>query len=272
MTEVTPMTTRPINIRVIDFETSDLPAKNGKIIEIGWTDIDIIFTEEDEEGKGQPPYVQFRSTGSSSQRFGLPPYERISPHAKAVNGIWENELPYNVLTTSELFSFLQCEASTTRQFDYLVAHNSSFEEEMFSLYGIGKPDGIYPIPPFICTMKAAKRLFPEAGGYSLQYLRHVLALENNFRDPRCDPPHAAGPDTWLTAKLFIHMHDGLGMSTPILHSCTTSLQHHPVCPIGKYKGQAWNSVETSYLQWIINTSKMDESVKNAARLELNCRN
>jgi exodeoxyribonuclease X len=256
------MLLRPLNLRVIDFETSNLPAKGGKIIEIGWLDLEVT-----RETTGEISLSD--SSNLSSARYGLPQGEEIDLFAQAVNHIRKEDLPsWYVLDSLSLSSYLQCEAGTTRQFDYLIAHNASFEEAMFKNYGIEQGGEIFPLPPLICTMKVAKRVFPSQKSFALQYLRYALDLEGGKRDLRCDPPHSAGADVWLTFLLFKKMLEEFHVTIDEMVGFSSRPTLHLTCPIGKYKGAAWNEVETGYLKWILKSPTIDADVKAAAKDEL----
>lgn len=59
---------------------------------------------------------------------------------------------------------------------------------------------------WICTMKCAKHLFPDAPGHSNQVLRYHMKLDQDFDDAeRAMPPHRAGPDTFVTAHRLARM-------------------------------------------------------------------
>ncbi len=252
---------RPLNILVLDFETSDLVENNGKIIEVGATQMKLITNAEGE------PQLILEDECWYSERYPLPEGEKIAIAAKATHGIWENELPaygtpFNQLDAQQ---YLQCEPSTTRQFDYVVAHNAEFEQTMLLKYGFdiqGK---------WICTMKVARRVYPSSESFDLQYLRYHAELENSLRDPRCDPPHAAGPDTWATALLLEKMHNQHHVSLDEMVMFTSAPTYYHTCPLGKHKGKPWHEIDSGYLAWILKTNDMDEGIKHAARQELNFR-
>lgn len=250
--------TRPINIRVLDFETSDLPENGGVIIEAGYTDIDLI-----PHNGGW--HIEWRCKHPTSIRFGLPPDLTIDLAAKATHHIQEAELtglsPFNNL---DALSLLQCEAGTTRQFDYIVAHQAAFERQMLLRY-LSLSD---IQSKFICTMKAARRVYPSSPKDSLQYLRYYANLERGLKDPRCDPPHAAGPDTWLTAMLFAEMVENLHVSPNEMAGLTIAPKYYHTCPLGEHKGKPWSEIPFSYLIWMTEKAKdMDADIKNAAEIE-----
>lgn len=257
---MTALTSRPYDIRVIDFETSDLPEKGGKIIEIGTTDLQLILNE-----KAEKIGIIFPKD-STSFRCGLPEGVKIDNAAKATHGIWENELPgsWTKCHSTDLECLTQCEQATTRKYDYFIAHNSKFEEDMFKAYGVTPP-------PFICTMKVARRVWPRADKHTLPFLRYHGDLEKGKRDERCDPSHSAGPDTWLTSLLLHEFLFHFHLSLEEMHAFTLQPEFHAFCPIGKYKGREWRDVDSGYLNWILKTPDMEEGIKEAARLELNLR-
>ncbi len=244
---------RPFDVRIVDFETSDFPANGGVIIETGWTDLQIHQTD-----------IVAEPVHYYSRYHGLPSDVEIAIGALMTHHIrYERiqHLPrFDVLDAAGL---LQCEASTTRHFDFLVAHNAKFEMDMLARYLT--PGG--PRPPFICTMKCARIIYPDMKSHALQYLRYSLDLEDGTTDERCMPPHAAGPDTWLTYLLLKRMLSD-GHSILKLAGMSAEPSFIPRCPVGKYKGKRWAEIETPYLVWIVNSSAMGEDVKAAANNEL----
>ncbi len=244
--------TRPIILRCIDFETTDIPENGGEIIETGCTDLII--------SPGNNNAIHDTYSALFSPTAGSP----IVPEARAAHHIQDCELAglsaFNVL---DGLALLQCEPSTTRHADYIVAHNAKFERDMLARYHVETPS------TWICTMKVARRLYPGLTSHSLQYLRYFLDLENGTTNVRCMPPHRAGPDTFLTALL---LRSFLDQASPTQMAEWTRLpMYYPVCPIGKYKGKDWSLVDSGYLIWMTKAEDMDPDIKATAQNELNYR-
>ena len=138
-------------IRVIDFETTGVEPSDS-VVEVGWQDI--------EDGR--------LSTAAGSAMVN--PGRLIPPEASAIHHIldvdvdraatwhyWNSRLRYHV--------------------DIFAAHHADFERQFF--------DG----EPFICTLKAARRVWPEAPGHSNQTLRYWLNLPVDRA--MATPPHRA---------------------------------------------------------------------------------
>lgn len=237
--------TRPITIRVLDFETTDFPERGGLIIEAGWTDLTLSPGDN---------FLNWEMNTHSSQRFGMTPETRMSSAARAEHHISPAEIAgLPLFDTLDAVSLLQCEPSTTRQFDYLVAHNHIFEKKLLTRHL--SPSGTPMDGKWICTMKVARRVYPSASKYSLQYLRYHANLERGLPDARCMPPHASGPDTWLTAMLLAEMFSNYHISLSEMEEYTSGLTYFHTCPMGKYKGKPWKDVDNGYLNWMLTSAK-----------------
>lgn len=246
-------------IRVIDFETSDDEEHDGKIIEAGWTDI--LYTIE--SGKVET----FIGQSPQSVLYGLPEGEQIHPRAQQVHHIHHSTLisipPYD----ADSSRWLSHNAKDDRPVDIFAAHNSKFEE------GFIRPHLGISCPPFICTLKCARHIFPGAESFSLQYLYYDLHLQRHVPHILAPnlPAHRAGPDAFITALLLKDILLFSGQTPESLISFTLAPTHYPTCPIGKHKGKRWSEVPTSYLTWMKNAPDMEPDIKAAAITELNSR-
>lgn len=227
-----------ILLRVIDLETGgmDPPAS---VIEIGYTDL--LFDTDTKE-------VEIRPTRSGLYK----PAETLAPENIAVHH----------LTNSMLAGYKLCTAEDLKQVAMLddpfalVAANAAFERKWFT-------EEITGARRWICTVKAAAKLYPDAGSHSNQAMRYQLGLE--LPDELAMPPHRAGPDSYVTAhilKCFLAT-----TSVRDLVQWTKEPKHLPRCPFGKHKGAAWADIPADYLSWVLGQADMDEDVKHAARLE-----
>lgn len=222
-----------MHIRVLDVETSDLPENGGEIIELGWTDI------RDKKIAMDGPYRQLVYTSNP-----------IAVAARAVHHLSAEDIE-----DAPLWAEVRNRAEPPGV-DVLAAHNAAFEKQL-----------IATSKPWICTMKCAKVLWPDAPGYSNQVLRYWLELE---LDQRAMPPHAAGPDTWVTAHILLKQLEERSVEDLIY--ITDNPIFLSTLPFGKHKGERSDSVPTRYLQWILKNIHDDEDVRYTASMVLKGRN
>lgn len=215
-----------MKIRTLDFETTGLPVegKPSGLIQVGWTDV--IFIEDDPDSVivGEP--VQHLC----DPRLGNPDLT-IDIGALATHHIIESDLdgapgPDHIL------------ALLTDGCDAYACHNKEH-------------DGHYFAPmdrPFVCTLKAARRIWPDIDRHSNQYLRYALGLNVDRR--KAEPPHHAGPDSYVTAHLLARiLREGATMSDLIEWTKLPSLLS--VLMFGKeHRGKRLEDVPTKYLQWM----------------------
>jgi exodeoxyribonuclease X len=227
--------------RVHDYETTGFPPSAG-IVELAWTDL--VW-----EGKA----MNVGETYSELLNPGVP----IQIGAKAVHHITEKMLEGKRHPTQVLSSLQQ-------GVDFLVAHNLKFEDAFHQR-----------TIPGICTLKCARELIPEAPGHKLQELRYYLEEHLDLDPTRCDPPHRAGPDTYVTAHLLKHLFmlsakmggDFVGRLVQI----SSGVQLPTVIRFGKYKGQTFQQLaieDPKYLRWIIGNPQAEPEVVLAAKKAL----
>ena len=80
------------------------------------------------------------------------------------------------------------------------------------------------------------------------------------------PPHAAGPDSYVTAHVFGRMLKETRVNN--LVQWTKMPNYIPVCPLRKHKGRPWPEVPHDYLTWILSAPEMDEDIKLTVRAEI----
>lgn len=223
--------------RSLDFETSGWPP-HASVIEVGYTDI---IDKED----GSP--IMLGPTKSVLCR----PDQNISIEAMAVHHITHDDLlgaPYH----QDVLEELERDSRRLIGFQGFVAHNAKFEQKFFSPVNLR----------WGCTMKISQVLWPQSPKHTNQVLRYFLQLE--LDKERAMPPHRAGPDTYVTAHIFIQALDMMPWEQMMKITGEPTLL--TVCTFGKYKGKAWADVPSDYMRWILsNTNYNDESVKHTAQ-------
>lgn len=226
-------------LRVIDLETSGF-APPAEIIEIGRVDVTV-------EGGvwqiGHPTARLYR------------PLNGIPPEAKAIHHITEANFEANTPVCTE--DRLRTAVWDGARPDVFVSHNSEFERAFI-------PDGITGGLPWICTYKAALRVWPDAPGHSNQVLRYWRGLE--LEAALAMPPHRAGPDAWVTAHVLAELLKAANVEQMIAWTAEPKLL--PRILFGKHRGSKWTEVPTDYLQWMVRQVDMDRDAIWCAQQEL----
>jgi exodeoxyribonuclease X len=226
-----------MRLRVVDLETTG-GDRTAEIIEVGIVDV----VPGGEGWIALPPVTKlFRPRGE------------ISVHAMAVHHLTPDDF-----TEADP----HCDEYALREMfaepaDVMVAHAANFERGFIA-------DTAHGGLPWICTVRSAKAVWPQAPGHSNQVLRYWRQLK---LDPAlANPAHRAGPDAWVTAHLLI---DLLKESTvEQMIQWTREPRRLDKIPFGKHRGSRWAEAPADYLRWMSGLSDMDADVVAAARQEL----
>lgn len=218
-------------LRVIDFETTGMPPE-AAVCEVGWCDL-VIFPDG-------------HATVAVPIGMLVNPNRPMPPEARAIHHISDADLAG---CPPIVTGFM---ALTKDGPDVFVAHNAKFEQEFFT----GGET------PWICTMKVARRIWPECPSHTNQCLRYWLGIEVD--DALAMPPHRAAPDAYVTAFILLAaIRHGTSIDDMIAWSSAPSLL--PRVNFGKHRGQAWSELPGDYLHWLVTKSDMDEDTKFTAR-------
>ncbi|MCC8967896.1 3'-5' exonuclease [Bradyrhizobium sp. Pear76] len=223
----------------------------------------MLFRVWDCETTGMPPdaalceigYCDVRTNAGELVNIGEPtgmlvnPKRPMPPEARAIHHISDADLANAPPIDKGLI------ALNHPSVDVFVAHNAGFEQQFFT--GAGKP--------WICTLKVARRLWPECPSHTNQCLRYFLGIE--LDDALAMPPHRAAPDAYVTAHILVEaIKAGASLADMIEWTAGPSLL--PRVTFGKHKGSAWSDLPGDYLSWIVNKSEMDADTKFTARHHL----
>ena len=228
-----------VKMRTIDLETAgmDPPAS---VIEIGYTDL-IFDTETKAVQIGETHSLLFK------------PREKLTADNIAVHH----------LTPPMLADWPHCEehdllaVAKSGEPQFLIAANADFERKWITPEMTGETR-------WICTVKTAGRIYPEAPSHSNQAMRYFLELD--LPEARAMPPHRAGPDSFVTAHILANFLQTERVLD--LVKWTFEPKYLPVCPLHKHKGTPWPAVPYDYLLWIIRTTDLDADVRHAADMEM----
>lgn len=203
-----------MKLRVIDLETTGLVATEGaEVCEIGWCDLD--------DGVVGAP--DFRLINP-----GIP----IPPEASAIHHIVDEDVE-----DAPAFNPTIRRVVSNPAIDAFVAHSAKFEQQW-----INAPK------PWVCTLKCAYTLWPDAPTHGNMALRYWLKPEGLDRTI-ADAAHRAGPDAYVTAFLVREMLKLRPLAELIEISSKPALT--PKCWLGKFHGKPWREVDDGFLVWIL---------------------
>lgn len=236
-------------IRVVDVETTGLEPPEAAICEIGFCDLRSKTTDL----AGSPKDWEVIEGYGVLVNPGRP----IPPIVSAVHHIVDEDvagaLPWEMASLDIMTqSFREGEPITA-----FAAHSAKFEEKFIGPELIGGR-------PFICTYKAALRLWPDAPSHSngaLRYWRKPAGLDR----ASADPAHRAYPDAYVTAFLLRDLLELATIEQLIAWSKEPALQ--VTCHIGAWRGKKWAEVDDGFLYWI-SQRDFDEDVLFTVRHEM----
>lgn len=212
-----------MKLRVVDTETCDF---DGGIVEIA--SIDIV------DG-----VIDF----STQQSHLVNPHKPISINAMAVHHITDEMIQSSPVISDVIGSY--------RGSDYLVAHNADFDKRMMPEMEA----------PFICTLKLARRLWPDMESHSNQYLRYALNLDVNVPDGL--HAHRALYDCIVTAALMQMILECSGWTFNEMIEISNQPSLLNKLRFGKYKGMTFTEVKKEnpgYLDWLSKQDDLDPDV------------
>jgi exodeoxyribonuclease X len=218
-------------LRVIDFETTGLPP-DAAIVEVGWCDV---------------------VDGAVGEQGGMlvNPKRPIGIEAMATHHIRDHEVAEAEPIDLGLRRLMEGKP------DVFVAHNAAFEQEFFR----GGDSA------WICTLKVARRLWPDAPRHTNSVLRYYLDLD--LDEERAMPPHRAAPDAYVTAHILAKALPIASIGDMVKWTKQPSLL--PRCTFGQHSGKVWDDVPTSYLTWMAGNEGMDADKRYTAKHHLKLR-
>ncbi|EJZ8382979.1 TPA: exodeoxyribonuclease X [Klebsiella aerogenes] len=208
-------------LRVIDTETTSF---EGGIVEIASVDI--------ESGAICNPMSDF-----------VRPPEAIGFEAMAIHHITEDMVADAPFISEVIGRYLGASV--------YVAHNAAFDK--------GKLPQIDA--PWICTLKLARKLYPEFESHGNQYLRYRLGLKPTL--PEGLYAHRALYDCYVTAELLMYMGREAQWTIREMREISASPSLLYRMRFGKHKGKTFEEVaaeDKGYLRWLLGTD-LDEDME-----------
>jgi exodeoxyribonuclease X len=216
-----------MKILVVDLETTGLAPPEAGICEYGF--VNVLSIEPDHVGA--PREWEIGAPVSTLTNPG----HAIPPEASAVHHIVDIDVAFEP-PFDDVWNWPLPHIGA----DVLCAHNAKFERQFIT-------DEMTGGKPWICTYKAALRLWPDAPNHQNQTLRYFLRPPGLDR-MLAEPSHRAGPDAYVTAFTLV---EALKLA-PVekLIEWTNEPAILPRVTFGQHRGKKWSEVDWSYLSWV----------------------
>lgn len=225
---------------VLDLETTHREPEKAHVVE--WAAVIV-----EPAWFGIPP----RMTAGSLVKPPIP----IPPETSAVHHIIDADvavMPTWELAQRDLIDLFQEDPEVIA-----VAHNANFERTVLAPLNLKCR--------WLCTYKAAVRVWPDAPGHGNETLRYYLGLGTGRAGVQ--RPHSALHDAEVTADLFNELIRA-GTAVDDMLAWTEQPALLPWCPIGDWRGTKWSEIEESFLLWILRKIHDREDVRFCAETEL----
>lgn len=217
-------------ICVIDTETTGLDPGADRIVEVGLCPVTY-----------DPSRRRFIAEFTRANSSLCNPGRDIPPVAKAVHHITEPMV-------ADAFPAEQVLETVGYGFDCFAAHNAEFDRGMCAT-------AFFQPERWLCTMRLAMHLWPDAPAYGNEVLRYWLGYD---RLPFQGEVHRAGYDAKVTALLLVHMLTELGDRFGTVEE-VSAWAEEPVLlkgqlGFGKHAELTWGEVarkDPGYLRWML---------------------
>jgi exodeoxyribonuclease X len=190
-------------------------------------------------------WCQVRTYADEPAEIGDPlgmlvnPNRPMPPEARAIHHIGDSDLADSPAIETGFLALFSGEP------DVFAAHNCAFERSFFT----------GGATPWICTLKVARRLWPDSPSHSNQCLRYFLGVQ--IDEALAMPPHRAAPDAYVTAAILLEALKHTTVEQMIEWTSQPSLLPGAI-NFGKHKGVLWSQCDPSYLDWMARQPDMDE--------------
>jgi exodeoxyribonuclease X len=223
-----------MTVRVIDIETTGTDPAKDAIVEMASVDV----------------YKTPDGYGITSERETLVfPGMSIPAASSAVHHLVDDDVVMAKRIEEVVVDFDTANA--------YIAHNCAFERSFLDRY-FGEDQ------TWVCTMKCALRVWPEAPGHSNQVLRYWLGHVDPFgRHKDSLKTHRALSDAIVTAAIFTDLVARAPWKQLVEWTKEPAL--YSTLTFGKHKGMKYADAPADYLDWLAYKSEMDADTKFSAR-------
>lgn len=222
-------------IFVVDTETTGLDRSEDRMVEICAIEITL-----DEQGLADYQNIYLDTL--------VNPERSIPIEAKAIHHITEDMVASAPTSDSPI---VQVAIDAMLATGAMAAHNAAFDR------GFVAPQW----PNWICTLRLAHHLYPDAPSFGLHELRYYLGLE--FPHGLPGYPHRAAYDATVAAALLARelaecaKHGPDSIERALELSNTNALLKR--MPFGKHKGELFSRIPPDYLSRASRTIKSDDA-------------
>lgn len=236
-------------IAVIDTETTGTDVDVDGVIEIGVTIIEL-------DG------AIARLTGESWESFVAIDWP-VPPESSAIHHIVDEDLigalPFGGVV-DELAKWLG-------DVDLFVAHYAAFDRAMLETYPAWT--AAFGGVPWACTMRLARKVWPDAPTHSNQGLRYWL----NHDIPRGGDVHRARFDTLVTAHTLLKLWPSIVLAVDCEDMEAIAAYSAAPCELkkitfGKHRGELFEDLPIEYLRWGVRADFDDPDVTYTFATEL----
>jgi exodeoxyribonuclease X len=179
----------------------------------------------------------------------IDPQIRISAGASGIHGITNQDVA-EAPTIEEFFGEV-----LTSPLDgpvMLIAHNVQFDKRYLAPF-------IPNLAGELCTLRLARRFWPDAENHKLSTLMYHLALTRG-------ESHRADGDVETCLDLLRKIVEKSGKSLPELAAESMEPLFVKVMPFGKHKGTLLKDLPRSYIDWALKLDNLDRDMRYSLEL------
>jgi exodeoxyribonuclease X len=164
-----------------------------------WTSLTYVVVDVEGNGHQPPDLVELAAVPIVGGNIGEPRTwlvrsdQPIKYFATRIHGLTNQDV-----ADAPTFAAIKDDVLAALDADALVAHNAHVDVNV-----LRRKLGDWKTPEVFDTLKLARRLLPEAGGYKLGTLVDSFNLAEGMPDGLS--PHRAGYDALVAARLFVHL-------------------------------------------------------------------
>jgi exodeoxyribonuclease X len=208
-----------LQFAVVDVETTGIDARCDRVVEVACVVVDRAGRRLAEFGSLVDP--------------GIP----IHPAARAVHGISDDDV-----RGAPRLAALQPLLAALTAGAVVVAHNAAFDRGFLPFLAAR---------PWLCTLRFAKHMFPEAPRFANQALREYLRIE----EPRLAGrrPHRALADALVTSHILaacMRRAEAAGLADDPVALAAAPIRLRAL-RFGRHRGQPIAALPADYLEWIL---------------------
>lgn len=218
-----------MNPLILDTETSGLGTTAG-VCEIGWQKLD-------DDGEIVASDVSL-----------IDPESPISPGAAGVHGIFDKDVA-DAPTLEEYMTVVHDKPFMDK--DYLfIAHNAPFDWRFVGDWVTSTKT--------LCTLRLARKLYPECENHKLQTLRAYLELPFVKGDA-----HSAMGDVEVVRQFLHRVNQDFGHDLADMVQIAMSPFEITKMAFGKHKGDKLVDLPAQYVRWLLKQNDVDPDLRTA---------